>query len=120
MRILAYGQGIFYFLTGVWPIVDINSFMKVTGPKVDIWLVKTVGVLIIVISITLLAAAYRNKISPEIILLGSTACIGFILIDVIYVMSDTILPVYLLDAVAELLILTGWILLVMRASHKKA
>lgn len=106
---IAYIQGIFYFLTGIWPIVDIISFMKVTGPKTDIWLVKTVGVLVIVISVAILTAAVRKKIPFEIFLLGSAGCVGFILVDVIYVFNDTIPPVYLLDAAVELLILIGWL-----------
>lgn len=109
LRKVAYVQGIFYLLTGIWPIADIMSFMHVTGPKVDIWLVKTVGVLIIVIAIPMLAAAIRNTVSLEIIMLGAGGCIGFILIDTVYVFSGTILLVYLLDAAAELLLLVAWI-----------
>lgn len=107
---IAYIQGVFYLLTGIWPIIDIISFMKVTGPKTDIWLVKTVGVLVIVIAVAILAAAIRKRIPFEIFLLGSAGCVGFILVDTIYVFSDTIPPVYLLDAVAELLILIGWLI----------
>jgi len=32
---------------GIWSLVSIGSFQKVTGPKTDVWLVKTVGVLVI-------------------------------------------------------------------------
>jgi hypothetical protein len=37
-------QGIFYLLTGIWPLVSTNTFQKVTGPKQDLWLVRTAGV----------------------------------------------------------------------------
>src|SRR5215213_7149555 len=40
---LARLQAIFYIVSGVWPFVSIRSFEAVTGPKVDRWLVKTVG-----------------------------------------------------------------------------
>jgi hypothetical protein len=49
-------QGIYWLVTGVWGLVDIVSFMKVTGPKTDVWLVKTVSVLIVVISLSLCPA----------------------------------------------------------------
>ena len=43
-------QGLYYVVTGVWPLVSTcGTFEAVTGNKVDDWLVKTVGVLIIVI-----------------------------------------------------------------------
>ncbi len=29
------GQGVFYLATGIWPLVNIQSFEMVTGPKTD-------------------------------------------------------------------------------------
>jgi len=37
-----YLQGLYWLVTGLWGLIDVHSFMKVTGPKTDIWLVKTV------------------------------------------------------------------------------
>ena len=42
---LAIAQGAYFLGTGVWPLVLMPSFESVTGPKVDKWLVRTVGVL---------------------------------------------------------------------------
>lgn len=39
-------QGLYYSISGIWPLLSIDTFMAVTGPKTDIWLVKTVGVLL--------------------------------------------------------------------------
>ena len=38
----------FYVASGLRPIVSMRTFEKVTGPKTDEWLVKTVGLLIAV------------------------------------------------------------------------
>jgi hypothetical protein len=43
---LSLWQGVFYLATGVWPLVSVRNFERVTGPKVDKWLVKTAGVVI--------------------------------------------------------------------------
>ena len=48
-------QGVYFLLTGVWPLLSIRTFEAVTGPKVDRWLVKTVGLLVAVIGASLLA-----------------------------------------------------------------
>ena len=48
---LARLQAVFYIVTGVWPIVSMRSFEAITGPKVDRWLVKTVGALVAVIGV---------------------------------------------------------------------
>jgi len=106
--IIAFIQGIYYFLTGVWGIVDIESFMMVTGPKVDIWLVKTVSVLVIAISLVFLYAGIRKRISKETILLAVASALGFIIIDVYYTAIDRISAVYLMDALAQLVLLIGW------------
>jgi len=37
-RLLAIGQGVYFAATGVWPLLDIESFERVTGPKVDKWM----------------------------------------------------------------------------------
>ena len=37
---LAWIQGLYFFFTSVWPIVHMSSFLAVTGPKHDLWLVQ--------------------------------------------------------------------------------
>lgn len=49
VAIIAMIQGLYYLLTSLWGLLHIESFMMVTGPKFDIWLVKMVSVLIIVL-----------------------------------------------------------------------
>ena len=45
-RRLLLAEGVYFFLTGLWPVVHLPSFIAVTGPKRDLWLVRTVGLLI--------------------------------------------------------------------------
>ncbi len=45
-RGLASGQGALYVATGVWPLLHMPSFEAVTGPRLERWLVQTVGVLV--------------------------------------------------------------------------
>ena len=101
-------QGLYFAATGLWPIVSITTFQMVTGPKTDLWLVKTVGVLVIAIGAVLIVAALRRRITPEILLLAVTSALGLAAIDVIYVSRGRISPVYLLDAAAELILVALW------------
>ena len=107
-RLLALVQGVFYVLTGLWAIVDLDSFEAVTGPKTDDWLVKTVGVLVTVVGLVLLLAAREKRITPEIALLGAGSALGLAAIDVIYALSGVFSPIYLLDAVVEIGIAILW------------
>jgi hypothetical protein len=108
LGVLAALQGVFYLATGVWPLVHIESFMAVTGPKTDLWLVYTVGVLVAVVGAVLLLAARSGRITPEVVLLAVGAALGLTAIDVIFVARQVIDPIYLLDAAAEVLLVVGW------------
>ena len=64
-------QAVYYIVTGVWPLVGIDTFQAVTGPKTDNlptggegdhWLVMTVAVLVLVVGPALLIAAVRRRI----------------------------------------------------------
>ena len=68
--ILAWLHGGFYFFTGIWPIISIDTFQRVTGPKTDLWLVRTVGAVLAVIGLALAVAGYRDSPTPEVILLA--------------------------------------------------
>jgi len=107
---VAVTQGVFYVATGVWPLIHIDSFQAVTGPKVDWWLVRTVGVLVGVIGLVLITAARRRRIGPEVALLAIGSALGLAAIDTIYALSGVISPVYLADAVVELALVAAWML----------
>lgn len=108
VELVAQGQGMYFVLTGVWPLIDIHSFELVTGPKVDDWLVKTVGVLVTVIGAVLLVAGRRRAVTAEVALLAVGSALGLAAIDVVYVSAGVIPPIYLLDAAAELGIVALW------------
>lgn len=102
-------QGSYFLLTGVWPLLHMRSFLAVTGPKTDLWLVRTVAALIIAIALTLLLGFVRNEISPEVRLLAMTSALALLAVDVIYVMKKVISPIYLADAVVEVVLISLWI-----------
>lgn len=105
---LAVVQGGFDVVTGLWPIVHLRSFEVVTGPKLEGWLVKTVGALISVVGGVLVSAGLRNRVTPEVRMLAVGSAAALTLVDLIYTAKRRIAPVYLLDAVVEVGLITGW------------
>ena len=61
---VALGQGLYFLVTAIWPLVHIASFMKVTGPKRDIWLVKTVATVIGAVGLALTLGGLRRSRQP--------------------------------------------------------
>ena len=114
LRALAIIQGAVYLATGIWPLVSIRTFEWVTGPKVDRWLVKTVGVLVTVIGGVLLLAGARRRLMPETAVLAAGSALGLAGIDLVYSLRGRISKVYLLDAIMEILLAVGWAMLWLR------
>jgi hypothetical protein len=110
LAIMAMVQGVYFALTGLWPLVHLRSFLAVTGPKTDLWLVHTVGVIVLCIGTALLVATARGEVNGTIIALAVTSALGLATIDVIYVVRRVIAPIYLVDAAAEVLLVTGWLI----------
>ena len=104
---LLIAQAVYYSVTGIWPLVSIRTFMMVTGPKHDLWLVKTVGLLITVVGITIGVGAFSQKIDlPVVVLaLGSALALGFV--DVWYSLRGVISKVYLVDGVLQALLIAA-------------
>ena len=99
-------QGIYFFITGIWPIISMKTLLLVTGPKTDLWLVKTVGL----IGAVLLCAEMTDTINPPVILLAIGAALSLGLVEFIYVAKRVISPIYLADAFVELILIGWWIL----------
>lgn len=108
-RRLAVGQGTFFLATGLWPIVHLRSFEAVTGPKLEGWLVKTVGALLAVAGAALVVAGRQRPPGPETAVLGAGMAAALGAIDVWYAgRRRRIHPIYLADAALELGFAGAW------------
>lgn len=105
---LAIGQGAYYLATGVWPLLDPRSFQAVTGPKTDVWLVKTVGVLVGVIGGVLLTSGIRRRVPREVGTIAAGSALGLAAIDTVYASRGRISPIYLADAAVEVALAGAW------------
>jgi hypothetical protein len=103
-------QGIYFFVFGIWPILHMKSFLRVTGPKTDLWLVKTVGIILAVIGAVLILAQVNAEINTPIIVLAIGSALNLALVEFIYVAKRVISPIYLGDAFLELILIGWWVL----------
>lgn len=108
LRALGWGQGVFYAATGIWPLLHIESFMALTGPKVDQWLVRTVGALLAWTGVLLCRGAWRRRVTSDLALLALGQALVLAAIDIVYVSQHRISTIYLLDAAAEIALVALW------------
>jgi hypothetical protein len=99
-------QGVYYLATGLWAVVHYRSFSRVTGPKTDVWLVKTTGLILAGIGLVLLLF-YETEAAA---LLGLLIALTLAGADTFYSIRGTISKIYMADAAVELGFAAGWAL----------
>lgn len=105
---LALAQGLYFLVTGLWPVVHIRSFERITGPKHEDWLVRTVGLFVTSIGAALTWSAIRRDVDEHTRTLGALGALAPALIDTYEGGRGRISRVYLVDAAVEWLITALW------------
>ncbi len=111
-------QGVYFVVTGIWPLLNMASFIMATGPKQDTWLVEMVGLLSAAVGLTFIVSSLRRHPLP--VLLGYTVSLSFLLMDVIYVASGQIDRIYLLDAAIQAAFIAVLTVILILNSRKRA
>lgn len=106
---LAIAHGTFAIVNGLWPLVAMRSFEAIFGPKVDRWLVYTVGGLLCTVGITQVRAGLAGDTATGR-LLGVGTATTLLAIDTRYAPSGRISRMYLLDAVCEIAWSCAWLI----------
>lgn len=112
------GHAAYFILGSLWPLVSGKTFQMVTGPKKDMWLVKTVALLLTVIGVVIGRAGMKERITPEISHLAIGSAASLATIDVVYVSRGRISRVYLLDALGNALLIGGWVAAMRRSGNE--
>ena len=106
--VLAQVQGAYYLASGAWPLISPSSFQRVTGQKLEYWLVETVGLLLMVSGAALLLAGRASRVTREIALLGAGTAVVLGGVDIYCVFEPRTTRAYWLDAVLELALVAAW------------
>ena len=92
--------------------------MAVTGYKTDVWLVKTVGVLLLPYCLLLTYLIFNLKRNVIIVMTIMMCCLGLAMIDFYYYFSNVIKWVYLIDGFFQVLFLAYWIFYIIRTEKR--
>jgi hypothetical protein len=110
-KVLLWIQGGYTTLTALWGLADIDSFMAITGPKTDVWLVKTASVVLMAIGLTLISYVFIKTDPLPAIILGILTSGGLAVIDFYYSGRGVISQIYSMDGVAEVVFALVWLYL---------
>jgi cytochrome b subunit of formate dehydrogenase len=109
-RACIWAHALYFIIGGLWAVVGRRSFEVVTGPKADYWLVRTVGGLLTVSGLVIASASIRDRITPEIRWLAIGSSSVLVAIDAIFAAKGRIRAIYWLDAAANVVLISGWLL----------
>ena len=105
---MALTQGAYYLVSGAWSVVHIDSFQKLTGRKTDLWLVKTVGLLLVAIGGGLIVAGATRQFAPGLVFIAMASAAALLAIELVYFLKRVISAIYLADALVEVGFLIWW------------
>lgn len=114
LLILLVIQGVYCLLTGLWPLVHMHSFLWVTGPKTNMWLVKMIGLLAVCIGLALLKGSSEKNNTEAVNLLATLSATAFLLVDFYYSFTGVIAKIYLVDGVLQSAFFLAWCLLLVK------
>lgn len=103
-------QGSYLLITSLWSLIDIQSFMEITGPKTDLWLVKSFSLILICVAVSCLYSGFSKHFSPAVHLMAFSTAMVLFTIDVYYPLKGVIRKVYLADGYVHLIFLILWII----------
>lgn len=118
-RMIPLLQTLYYTITAVWPLLHIHSFVWVTGGKTDIWLVKTVSVLLLPYCFLLLYLTVNQKRNFVIVISVMICCLGLAAVEAYYYFRGVVKWVYVADAAIQLAFLGYWFRYIIINSKEK-
>lgn len=114
LRITLLAMGLYYIVTGLWPLVHVDSFVYVVGPKPDRFQLDVTASLIVVIGVILLLGGVQRRPQSGIVLLGILAASALAVMALAY--APILRNVFWLDVAVELAfaLLLAWFGIVRR------
>jgi hypothetical protein len=102
-------QGLFYAVIGIWPILHMDGFLAVTGPKSDLWLVQMFGALLAGVGCVILLSTTDDRLGLTSKRLGLVVAVVLAGADVLFAAQGRIAPIYLADAAIQLSFVVAWL-----------
>lgn len=109
--ILALVHGLYNVAGGLWPLLHMESFEIVTGPKRDEWLVRTVGAILLFVGLLLLHdAIIRRRIDRTLRLVAGGVAGVLGTVALVSSLTGIISVVYLFDGLAHCGFFSAWLI----------
>jgi hypothetical protein len=103
-------QGAMYVATGLWPIVHIQSFERMAGPRASRGLVRTFGAVMATVGLSLLLRGMRRSRQQTASPLGAVGSLALSMANSVYAGRGRISPVSISRVIAQTALLVAWVM----------
>lgn len=109
--ILELVQGVYYIVLGLWPVVHAASFQRLTGglDLSDLWQLRTLGLVLAVIGVSLLWAVRRRSVAPEAAIVACGVAAVMAIMNLVNITVKAYPPIYCFDCLIQVGFVYGWI-----------
>ena len=104
-------QGIYYLLTGLWPLLRLNS-LPLTGSASPNWLPQPVHLLVLCTGVVLLKGSRDQNIKQGVKVLSIAAALALLLIDLYFPFSGTVSKLFIIDGILQFSCLVLWLCII--------
>jgi hypothetical protein len=108
--LLAKGQGAYDLFGGFWPLLHMQSFEAVTGPKDDSWLVRTVAGILVVVGAVLVRDAFRGHVAQGVRFIAAGVSAVLAIVALVSSLAGFISWLYFFDGLIHLAFAMAWLL----------
>jgi hypothetical protein len=104
-RPVAFVQGTYYLLIGLWPLFALDSLPAATGEPMQL---RAFGGVVAVVGALLLGIARRHETIANTARLGAIVALVIAAADVVLVVNGTAPPLYIADAALQVAFVVWW------------
>lgn len=84
LKVVLSFQGLYYLLTGLWSVIDIDSFSRFTQYQGDYFLKHTAGVLFSILGLLFVYSVVKKQLIGSIKFFAFLTALGVVLVEVLY------------------------------------
>ncbi len=113
-RYLILAHGGYLCIGGLWPLIHMDSFEAVTGPKVDEFLVRSIALILLLTAAVLFSQLHGKELELSAVIMGMGISLILGSIAIISAALGYIRAVYFLDGALHVLFGIGWLSFLIR------
>lgn len=108
-------HAVFYFVSGLWPLLSPGTFVEVVGDQGSLELTRTIGMLLVATSIGLFFALKRQELTAPLIVIAMADALFLAAFDFYYLTSGQFTVIHLADLLAQGGLFVSWLVALLPA-----